>query len=93
MGDSQHHLYNQQMETVRSFFFSLLILGYVEDPVSGMSFQFPLGLSWIIFIEVCVQLYMWCSQRLDVTFHRMKLIYFIINRFLLWMLATLRITC
>ena len=52
MGDSQHHLYNQQMETVRSFFFSLLILGYVEDPVSGMSFQFPLGLSWIIFIEV-----------------------------------------
>jgi len=42
------------METISWFFFDLLFLGYVEDSHSGESFQLPGGLSWSIYIEVCV---------------------------------------
>ena len=40
------------MEIVRWFFFELLILGYVEDPATGLSFHFPAGLSWALYTEV-----------------------------------------
>ena len=40
------------MEVIGWFFFDLLILGYVEDPVTGNSFRIPGGLEWAIYIEV-----------------------------------------
>lgn len=44
--------YEQLLETVGWFFFDLFILGYVEDPVTGHSFQFPGGMAWAIYVEV-----------------------------------------
>ena len=44
--------YQQLMKTIRWFFFELLILGYVEDPATGLSFHFPAGLSWALYTEV-----------------------------------------
>lgn len=34
------------------FFFDLLLLGYVEDPPTGLSFSFSLDTSWNLYIEV-----------------------------------------
>ena len=34
------------------FFFSLFIVGYVEDFSSGLSFRLPGGLQWSVFVEV-----------------------------------------
>ena len=44
--------YQQLMGVIGWFFFDLLILGYVEDPVTGKSFRIPGGLHWAIYIEV-----------------------------------------
>ena len=44
--------YQLLMKTVRWFFFELLIFGYVEDPATGLSFQYPAGLSWALYNEV-----------------------------------------
>ena len=30
------------------FFFELFVLGYVEDPSSGLSFRLSLGLNWTL---------------------------------------------
>ena len=49
---AQIELYQQWLEVVQWFFFSMLILGYVEDPTTGVSFLFPSGLEWRIYIEV-----------------------------------------
>ena len=40
------------MEEIGWFLFDLLILGYVEDPSTGLSFRMPGGLKWAFFIEV-----------------------------------------
>lgn len=40
------------MDVIGWFFFDLLVLGYVEDPDSGLSFRIPGGLHWAIYIEV-----------------------------------------
>ena len=40
------------METINWFFFDLLLLGYIEDPITGDSFSIPRGLEWILYIEV-----------------------------------------
>jgi hypothetical protein len=40
------------MKNVRWFFFELLILGYVEDSATGLSFHYPAGLSWALYTEV-----------------------------------------
>ena len=50
--ESEWGRYNQLMEVIGWFFFDLLILGYVEDPVTGKSFRVPGGLQWAIYIEV-----------------------------------------
>ena len=50
--ESECGRYNQLMEVIGWFFFDLLILGYVEDPVTGRSFRVPGGLQWAIYIEV-----------------------------------------
>ena len=44
--------YTALMKSISWFFFNLLILGYVEDRKSGLSFKMPSGLMWSIFIEV-----------------------------------------
>ncbi len=44
------------MKEVGWFFFDLLFLCYVEDPATGMSFQFPGGLSWAVYVEVSLTL-------------------------------------
>ena len=40
------------IEAIGWFFFDLLILGYIEDKDTGLSFQLPIGLGWIIYVEV-----------------------------------------
>ena len=40
------------MDSINWFFFDLLILGYVEDPLTGQSFRFPGGLEWSVYVEV-----------------------------------------
>ena len=42
------------MEVIGWFFFDLLMLGYVEDSDTGLSFHIPGGLSWAIYVEVCM---------------------------------------
>ena len=49
---SEDYHYKQLMEVVGWFFFDLLLLGYVEDPVTGMSFSVPGGMGWRIYVEV-----------------------------------------
>lgn len=65
---SLHMFFNQTFENVRDrkqydeiikqvgwFFFDLFVLGYVEDPITGKSFQLPMGMSWRVYVEVCKQ--------------------------------------
>ena len=40
------------MDSINWFFFDFLILGYVEDPLTGHSFRFPGGLEWSVYVEV-----------------------------------------
>ena len=40
------------IETIGWFFYHFLILGYVEDPITGASFRFPGGQEWAIYIEI-----------------------------------------
>ena len=46
--------YNELIEVIGWFFFDLLILGYVEDIDTGLSFRIPGGLAWSIYVEVRV---------------------------------------
>ena len=40
------------MDSISWFFFDFLILGYVEDPLTGHSFRLPGGLEWSVYVEV-----------------------------------------
>lgn len=44
--------YDEIIEQVGWFLFDLFVLGYVEDPIMGKSFQFPVGMSWRVYVEV-----------------------------------------
>ena len=55
--DEEKSKHKLLLETIGWFFFDLLLLGYVEDVVTGKSFYLPGGLSWTIFIEVTFNLY------------------------------------
>lgn len=44
--------YSALMKSISWFFFDLLILGYVEDRKSGLSFRIPRAQLWSIYIEV-----------------------------------------
>ena len=52
MAENERNRYQKLMDNISWFFFDLLVLGYVEDPVTGLSFKIPGGLQWSIFIEV-----------------------------------------
>ena len=52
MGNLEHINYKKLMDTVAWFFFDLLVLGYVEDLDTGLSFRIPGGLDWAVYIEV-----------------------------------------
>ena len=45
-------MYRRLIEAIGWFFFDLLILGYVEDRDTGLSFRLPGGLDWVIYVEV-----------------------------------------
>ena len=45
-------MYRRLIEVIGWFFFDLLILGYVEDRDTGLSFRLPGGLDWAIYMEV-----------------------------------------
>lgn len=47
--------YSELMEEISWFFVHLIMLGYVEDPKTGLSFRLPGGLRWKLFIEVLKQ--------------------------------------
>ena len=44
------------MKTISQFFFDLFLLGYVEDPVTGVSVSIPGGMSWVFYVEVPSQI-------------------------------------
>ena len=46
--------HQQLMEVIGWFFFDLLMLGYVEDSNTGLSFCIPRRRAWAIYVEVCV---------------------------------------
>ena len=52
MDEGERQAYAQLVELVGWFFFNLFLLGYVEDPVTGHSFQFPGGMAWAVYVEV-----------------------------------------
>lgn len=52
MDKSEEHHYNELMKVVGWFFFDLFLLGYVEDPITGLSFSIPGGMDWTVFVEV-----------------------------------------
>ena len=43
------------LEVINWFMFDLLILGYLEDPRSGLSFTLQLWLNWTFYIEIPCQ--------------------------------------
>ena len=49
--DEQNH-YRELIDSINWFFFDLLILGYVEDSLTGNNFRFPGGLEWSVYVEV-----------------------------------------
>ena len=52
MAEVERERYHELMDVIAWFFFDLLVLGYVEDPNSGLSFRIPGGLEWAVYIEV-----------------------------------------
>ena len=54
MSENERSYYFHLIESINWFFFDLFILGYVEDPVTGLSFRFPGGLKIAIYVEVHV---------------------------------------
>lgn len=52
VADSERERHKQLMEAIGWFFFDLLLLGYVEDPETGLSFRIPGSLQWALYIEV-----------------------------------------
>ena len=50
--ESETQRYNALLETIGWFFFELLLLGYVEDRITGISFHLPSGMKWSIYAEV-----------------------------------------
>ena len=50
--DPEKQKYYKIIESISWFFFDLLIIGYVEDNNTGLSFCLPAELNWKIFIEV-----------------------------------------
>ena len=52
VADSERCRYRELVELIGWFFFDLFVLGYVEDPNTGLSFRLPGGLQWAIYIEV-----------------------------------------
>ena len=46
--------YKTLLQMIEWFFFDLLILGYVEDRNSGMSFHLPVNLQWTVYVEVSI---------------------------------------
>ena len=55
MDEVELNSYKELIDTIGWFFFDLFVLGYVEDPLTGVSFRFPGGMSWAVYIEVCVE--------------------------------------
>ena len=53
MDDIEQARHRQLMEVIGWFFFDLLMLGYVEDSDTGLSFHIPRALAWAIYVEVC----------------------------------------
>ena len=56
VGDVERSRYSKLMDVIGWFFFDLLLLGYVEDSNTGLSFRIPGGLKWAIYVEVKFQL-------------------------------------
>ena len=54
MDENEQAHHRQLIKVIGWFFFDLLMLGYVEDSHSGLSFRIPGGLAWAIYVEVCV---------------------------------------
>ena len=59
MDESERVHHQQLMEVIGWFFFDLLMLGYVEDSETGLSFRIPGGLAWAVYVEVCVCFGIW----------------------------------
>ena len=57
--DKWYAQYMKLMEVTGWFFFDLLLLGYVEDRETGLSFRIPGGLQWAIYVEVCMYVFMY----------------------------------
>lgn len=49
---SEDQNYKELMKVIGWFFFDLILLGYVEDPVTGLSVSIPGGMGWRIYVEV-----------------------------------------
>ena len=52
MDKSEDFNYKELMKVVGWFLFNLLLLGCVEDPITGLSFSIPGGMGWRIYVEV-----------------------------------------
>lgn len=50
--DCEREHYHSLLEEVGWFFFDFLLLRYVEDRNSGLSFHLPGGLFWFLYAEV-----------------------------------------
>jgi hypothetical protein len=48
--------YKDLIKVISWFFFDLLLLGYVEDPITGLSVCISGGMNWIIYVEVPSQI-------------------------------------
>ncbi len=50
--ECERQQYNHLLETIGWFFFDLLLVGYVEDRLTGISFHLHACLQWTVYAEV-----------------------------------------
>ena len=56
VNENEKRNYKELMNVIGWFFFDLILLSYVEDPVTGLSVSIPGGMDWKIFVEVPSQI-------------------------------------
>lgn len=53
VAEEERQAFEKLMDKIGWFMFDLLVLDYVQDHLSGVSFSTPIATAWKIYIEVC----------------------------------------
>lgn len=56
VSENEKKNYKELLNIISWFFFDLILLGYVEDPLTRLSVSIPAGVDWKIYVEVPSQI-------------------------------------